>query len=79
MPTKIASPADASKTEPRYISSMTTIAHPPETLEGWYLSHHVYSADRAALRALGADRRARVLADADETLGALAPASADGG
>lgn len=58
---------------------MTTIAHPPETLEGWYFSHHVYSADRAALRALGAERKARLLSDADATLQAMAPTSADGG
>jgi chlorite dismutase len=58
---------------------MTTLAHPPETLEGWYLSHHVYSADRAALRAAGADRKARLLAEADAVLASIAPAEADGG
>ena len=63
----------------RYISRMTTIAHPPETLEGWYLSHRVFSTERAALRALGADRRAKLLADADRMLESMAPASADGG
>ena len=55
---------------------MTAIAHPPETLEGWYLSHHVYSADRAALRALG-DRRKRSLDEADTLLASLA--SPEGG
>lgn len=50
---------------------MTAIAHPPETLEGWYLSHHVYSADRAALRALG-DRRERTLDEADALLASIA-------
>lgn len=55
-----------------------TIVHPPETLEGWYLSHHVYSVDRRALRARGDDRTA-LLADADATLGRLAPSAADGG
>jgi hypothetical protein len=58
---------------------MTTIAHPPETLEGWYLSHHVYAVDRASLRALGADRTASLLADADAALGALAPPGNDDG
>ena len=58
---------------------MTTIAHPPETLEGWYLSHHVLSADRAALRALGPDRKVKLLADADATLESIAPGSPDGG
>jgi peroxiredoxin len=57
---------------------MAAIAHPPETLEGWYLSHHVYSADRAALRARGNDK-ARLLADADATLARLAPPTPDGG
>ncbi|MFL5562045.1 MAG: chlorite dismutase family protein [Gemmatimonadaceae bacterium] len=57
---------------------MTTIAHPPETLEGWYLSHHVYAADRAALRGRG-DSRAALLADADAALRSLAPAESDGG
>ena len=58
---------------------MTTVAHPPETLEGWYLSHHVFAADRAALRAAGAERKARLVADADAMLTSLAPASPDGG
>ena len=56
---------------------MTNIAHPPETLEGWYLSHHVYATDRAALRALG-DRRARVLDEADTLLAAQASPEAGG-
>jgi hydrogen peroxide-dependent heme synthase len=58
---------------------MTTIAHPPETLEGWYLSHHVLSADRAALRALGPDRKATLLADAAAMLESIAPSAPDGG
>jgi peroxiredoxin len=51
---------------------MTTIAHPPETLEGWYLSHHVFAVDRASLRACGA-RGGALTADADAALAALAP------
>ena len=58
---------------------MTPLAHPPETLEGWYLSHHVYAADRSALRALGADRRGRTMADADAALAAIGPTSPDNG
>ena len=56
-----------------------TIAHPPETLEGWYLSHHVFSADRASLRALGADGVTKILRDADAALASIEPASPDGG
>jgi peroxiredoxin len=57
---------------------MTTVAHPPETLEGWYLSHHVYSADRAALRARGSEK-ASLVAAADEAIARLAPATPEGG
>ena len=56
-----------------------TIVHPPETLEGWYLSHHVYAVERAPLRALGAERTATLLSEADAALAALAPVAADGG
>ena len=56
-----------------------TIAHPPETLEGWYLSHHVYAADRAGLRALGGDRLATLLGDADAMLASIAPSATGGG
>lgn len=31
---------------------MADIAHPPETLEGWYSLHQVFQVDRAAVRAL---------------------------
>lgn len=58
---------------------MTTLVHPPETLEGWYLSHHVFAADRAGLRAAGAERKARLLADADAVLASIAPAGDDAG
>jgi chlorite dismutase len=34
---------------------MSDIAHPPETLEGWYSLHQVFQVDRAAVRALPAD------------------------
>ena len=38
---------------------MTPIVHPPETLEGWYALHQIFSVDRRALRALDAPTRAR--------------------
>ncbi|HET7584579.1 MAG TPA: hydrogen peroxide-dependent heme synthase [Gemmatimonadaceae bacterium] len=36
------------------------VAHPPETLEGWYALHQLFSVDRAAARALGDGERAEV-------------------
>ena len=50
---------------------MANVAHPPETLEGWYLAHRVLRADRPALRALGAARRADGIEEADRALTAL--------
>src|SRR4051812_26410292 len=32
---------------------MTTPVHPPETLEGWFALHQVFTIDRAALRQAG--------------------------
>ena len=34
---------------------MPDIAHPPETLEGWYSLHQIFHVDRAAVRALPPD------------------------
>ncbi len=34
---------------------MADVAHPPETLEGWYSLHQVFQVDRAAVRALPPD------------------------
>jgi hydrogen peroxide-dependent heme synthase len=34
---------------------MSDVAHPPETLEGWYSLHQIFQVDRAAVRALPAD------------------------
>jgi chlorite dismutase len=51
---------------------MTTPAFPPETLEGWYALHQLFTVDRAALRALAPADRAAVLAEAGEGLAALA-------
>jgi hydrogen peroxide-dependent heme synthase len=55
---------------------MAAVAHPPETLEGWYLAHRILAFNRAALRARG-DREALVR-DADAALAALAT-PAEGG
>lgn len=54
-------------------------AHAPETLEGWYALHQLFTVDRAALRALGETRHAAAR-DAIGALDALvAPRGADGG
>ena len=50
---------------------MTTSAHPPETVEGWYLVHELYRVDRAAMRALGTREAADALCAADQSLVAL--------
>lgn len=55
---------------------MTPSAHPPETIEGWYLSHRILTFDRASLRAGGDE--AAVVRDADAMVGAIAR-PADGG
>ena len=57
---------------------MTVPAHPPETVEGWYLAHQLYRADRSALRAVG-DAASRDMArNADAALAAIA-SPVDGG
>src|SRR6059058_5290588 len=53
-------------------------AHPPETTEGWYAFHQILTLDRAALRALPSDARARLRDEADGALNALAT-PAEGG
>jgi chlorite dismutase len=50
---------------------MTTPAHPPETVEGWYLAHHLYRADRSAFRALGTREAGDAVRDADAALASL--------
>ena len=61
---------------PSTLSAMPDAAHPPETLEGWYLAHRIFSFDRAALRARGDE--ASTVRDADAMVAALAN-PADGG
>src|SRR5215218_8303878 len=51
-------------------------AHPPETTEGWYAFHQILAVDRAALRAIPQDERARIRVEAESALdAALAPAA----
>jgi chlorite dismutase len=45
-------------------------AHPPETTEGWYVFHQILAFDRAALRAVGGDERARLRLEAETSLDA---------
>jgi hydrogen peroxide-dependent heme synthase len=53
-------------------------AHPPETTEGWYALHQVFSVDRAALRALPAAERAQLGAYAEAALAAAAAPVGEG-
>jgi len=55
-----------------------TRAHPPETTEGWYAFHQILTVDRAALRALPRDARARLRDEAEAALNALAKPSEGG-
>jgi chlorite dismutase len=55
-----------------------SIAHPPETVEGWYALHQLLRVDRGALRASAATARAGALASAERALRDLAQPS-DGG
>ena len=58
---------------------MSTPVLPPETLEGWYALHQLFTIDRTALRALPADARRLALEEAAGRLDALAtPADGEG-
>ena len=50
---------------------MADVAHPPETLEGWYLAHRVLRVERPSLRALSARRHADAAAEADRAIASL--------
>ena len=50
---------------------MTSPAQPPETVEGWYLAHQLYRADRSALRALGDSTLLEVARRADAVLDSI--------
>jgi chlorite dismutase len=51
---------------------MTAPVLPPETLEGWYALHQLFTVDRAALRALAPADRDTLLGEAAAALAALA-------
>ncbi len=53
-------------------------AHPPETTEGWYALHQVFTTDRAALRALPPESLPVHARQAETVLGALASPSGGG-
>jgi peroxiredoxin len=53
-------------------------AHPPETTEGWYAFHQILAFDRAALRAVPREDRARLSDEAERALDAAA-SPAEGG
>jgi chlorite dismutase len=57
---------------------METVAHPPETLEGWYALHQIFTVSRARLRELAAGDPAQ-LTHAAEALAAMTDASAESG
>lgn len=57
---------------------MDAPALPPETLEGWYALHQLYSIDRSALRALAPDARRDVRCQTAESLARLAQPDGDG-
>jgi hydrogen peroxide-dependent heme synthase len=60
------------------VPSETEIAHPPETLEGWYAVHQVFRIDRKTLRSLpGAERQSMGVSAIAALESVLAPTAAD--
>ena len=57
---------------------MENVAHPPETLEGWYVLHQVYTVSRSRLRQLASGDPAQ-LSHAAEALAAMTSGNAEGG
>ena len=55
-----------------------TAARPPETLEGWYALHQLFTVDHATLRALAPATRRELLDEAAQGLEALAAEREDG-
>src|SRR4029079_11329882 len=51
---------------------------PPETLEGWYALHQLYTLDRRALRALAPERARDVRCTTADSLRAIANEASDG-
>jgi chlorite dismutase len=57
---------------------MTPVAHPPETVEGWYLVHEVFRADRPELQALGPIALGDAIREADVMLSSFGEPSGGG-
>ena len=57
---------------------METSAQPPETLEGWFALHQLYTLDRNAIRGMPSKRLHEMRCSAVETLQALAAPESDG-
>jgi len=53
-------------------------AHPPETTEGWYAFHQILAFDRAALRGIDGDERARLRLEAETALDAAVSPAVEG-
>src|SRR5436305_640703 len=56
----------------------SSVALPPETVEGWYALHQMYRIDRAALRLLYPAERAALRTEAADAFRALATEMGDG-
>lgn len=59
-------------TAPTREGTLATVAHPPETIEGWFALHQVLRVNRAALRAVEPAARARLASSAAAALAELA-------
>ena len=62
--------SDSERSRPR--------AHPPETTEGWYALHQVFTWNRLALRSISGEHRLVLRPQAERTLTALAAPAAGG-
>ncbi len=49
------------------------VAHPPETLEGWYVLHQLFSADRAVFKAEDDTKRDTLRSDTAATIAGIQP------
>jgi len=58
---------------------METVAHPPETLEGWYVLHQVYTVSRSRLRELAAGDPAQLTHGAEALAAMTSGQAAEGG
>jgi chlorite dismutase len=62
----------------RHLPAMESPALPPETLEGWYALHQLYTIDRRALRLLTSDAARDLRCTTAESLNGLAREASDG-